>query len=326
MNKSLKLGLFAAAAVGCAAAVAIDFPEVEANDSKAAANAFGMAIGDTISGTSTGTSVTVPGIASADYFRVTTAADVLGIYRWRTTLTTNGTAGHTGTIRGLTQTGGVINAGTDASFQSSSTLTTPPRYNQWYGFGKGESLFYRVTGGVSTTAPYLATLSRDLIVPTDIGSFAPGNITITTEGQGHTTDTDMWIYDSNLNAIPGYGNDDTLGGTGFESTLTRSYGAGRYYMALTNFQFANNQPAAADDNFQTGQVMDFADIAANSSTSVNLNMAFAVTDSAGISQFASLKASQYDVNWYTFVVPEPTTIFGCVAGLGLLLARRRFSK
>ena len=309
---------------GCNA-VAIDFLEIEPNDTKATANAFGLTAGDAITGTTTGSSTTVPGIGSADYFRMTVAPSALGIYRHRMTITTTGTAGHTGTIRGLSQTAGVINAGTDITFQSSSATTNPPRYNQWYGFGKGEELYYRVAGTTSTTAPYRSELSSTLIVPTDIGAFNPGSITITTEGQGHTTDTDFWVYDSNLNAIPGYGNDDTLGGTGFEGTLTRNYAPGRYYLALTNFQFANNLAAAPDDNFQTGNVLDFPNIAANSSTTINLNMAFAVTDSFGTSQFAATKLSQYDVNWYTFVVPEPSTVIGCLAGLGLL-AFRRFKK
>ena len=66
-------------------AFATDFPETEANDTKAAANAVTLAAGDSVSGTTTGTSTTVAGLGSADYFRVKTAADVAAIYRYRLT-------------------------------------------------------------------------------------------------------------------------------------------------------------------------------------------------------------------------------------------------
>lgn len=318
------------AAIGSAQAA--DFFEVEDNNTKAAANTFlGLVAGDTINGITTGSSTTVAGIGSADYFRVGLAASALGIYQHRLTLTTLGTAGHVGSIRGLTQTAGVPNAGTDATFQSSSTATTPPRYNQWYGFGKAEELYYRVAGTASTTLEYKATLSSTLITPTDIGTFLAGTIRISTQGQGHTSDTDLWIYDSNLDAIAGYGNDDNSiagGGTGagFESVLTRSYAPGVYYMALTNFQFGNNLGSPADDDFQTGTVTDFPNVAVNSSTAIGVNMAFGFTDSSAVEvDFAATKVSQYDVNWYKFtVVPEPGTFFALGAGLvGLAVARRK---
>ena len=110
-------------------ALAIDTPETEDNNNKAAANLVAaMAPGDTISGTTTGTSTTVAGVGSADYFNVTTtAAGTPGFYRYRLVLTTAGTAGHVGTIQGLTQTAGVPNAGTDTAFQTSSATSTPAR-------------------------------------------------------------------------------------------------------------------------------------------------------------------------------------------------------
>ncbi|MCL6624586.1 MAG: hypothetical protein K6T17_08240 [Fimbriimonadales bacterium] len=84
---------------------AVIFYETEPNDSKALANVVaGMMPGDIIRGNSTSASG-----AGLDYFLVSTAADVLGIYRYRLVITTTGTAGHTGTIRGLSQSGGTIN-------------------------------------------------------------------------------------------------------------------------------------------------------------------------------------------------------------------------
>ena len=104
---------------------ATDFPEVEANDTKAAANLFTLAAGDAITGATTGASTITPGIGSADYFRVKTAPDALGIYQYRLVLT-SAVAGHTGTIRGLSQTAGAVGT-LDNTVQTTSTTTTPPR-------------------------------------------------------------------------------------------------------------------------------------------------------------------------------------------------------
>lgn len=324
-------------------ALAVDFFELEANDNKATANAVaGMAAGDRIIGNSiagTGTGL--------DYFRVSTATTSLGIYRYRLALTTSGTAGHTGSIRGLSQTaappdtlagvpwdGVVGTAGaTDATVQSSSTATTPARYNQWYSFGRGEEIYYRVAGTASTTANYESTLERQQITPVDIGTYWAGLITMNWLGQGHSTDTDMWVYDENFNAIRGYGNDDEslLGGTPgagttLQSWLARDFAEGRYYIAVSNFQLAHNMASPSDDDFRTGSLLDFGGAIANSSTTANLNMAFTITDSLNSSlQVANTKLGAYDVNWFTFnVVPEPGTYISLGTGLALLaLARRR---
>lgn len=307
--------------------------EIEDNNNKAQAlanGAFNLVSGQWVQGNTTGSS-TAAGAGSLDMFLIRTGALNAGIYRHRLVLTTTGTEGHIGSIRGLTQTAGVPNAGTDAAFQTSSTTTLPVRFNQWYGFGKQEQLYYQVTGAAATTADYRATLETVAVTPTNIGLFAPGSITITTRNQRHTTDTDMWVYDSNFNAIPGFGNDDTPAGVGgatsaLQSTLTRDYAAGTYYLALTNFAFANNLGSPADDNFRTGTVMDFANIAANSNITSQLNMSFAVTDANGTTQFEALKVGPYDVNWYKFtvgVVPEPGSLIALGAGIAALMSRRR---
>lgn len=305
-------------AVPCAAYA--QFNESEPNDSKAQANVFALGVGGTITGNST----SAAGVG-LDYYRISTPAAALGIYRYRMVITSQ-IAGHTGTIRGLNQSGGVIGT-TDTTFQTSSTATTPPRFNQWYGFGKQEEIYYRVTGGTATTADYTATLERQTVTPVDLGSFAAGSITITTIGQGHTTDTDLWVYDGNLNAIPGYGNDDESiagGGTGatLQSLLTRNYTPGTYYLALSNFQFANNLASPPDDDFLSGAVLDFANAAANSSTTTNLNLAFSI----GGTPFAATKVGPYDIYWGKFtVVPEPASM--TALGLGVLaLMRRRKAK
>lgn len=347
MKKALFISLAAGAALAAPAQAQI-FPEVEPNDTRATANAvvgmsapgnggaFNAISGNSISSSGTG----------IDSFLITAHPLPLGIYRNRLVITTTGTAGHTGTIRGLSQTAappdtlpgipwdGVVGSATttDITMQTSSTATTPARFNQWYGFGKGEQFQYRVTGTASTTADYLVSMETVPVTPVDLGTFEQGLITMNWNGQGHTTDTDMWVYDGNFNAMTGYGNDDSsnalngapIATTSLQSFLARNYAPGTYYIAVTNFALANNQASASDDNFRTGSMLDFANIVANSSTTANLNVSFAIQDSvmAAPLAVASTKAAAFDINWFKFtVVPTPSSMV--LLGLGSLIAARR---
>jgi hypothetical protein len=284
-------------------------PEIESNDSKSAATpaasgGAGMASSDFISGISISAATT-----GLDYYRVKTASAPLAIYRHRLVITTSGTAGHTGTIRGLNQVAGLIGV-TDTTVQTSSSTTTPARFNQWYGFGKGEEIAYRVTGTASTTSNYRATLESTIVTPVSGPSLPAGDVVITTMNQGHTSDTDMWLYDADLNAIVGAGNDDESiagggGGVTLQSRLVRNLTGGTYYLAISNFNTCNNLPSPIDDDFRTGAVLDYPDAIANTSTSTNLNVAVSI----GGTQVPAAKAAAFDVVWIRFNVVD-----GCPAG------------
>ncbi|HLP83857.1 MAG TPA: hypothetical protein VK157_05865 [Phycisphaerales bacterium] len=272
--------------------------EVEPNDTTATANnAFGasgtgLVPGDTITGVTTGTSTTVAGLGSSDNFRVKTAAAPLAIYRHRLVLTTDGTAGHAGSLRGVGNTGSG-----DASAQSSSTTTSPARFNQWYGFGRQEEIVYRVTGGSATTGTYTATYSRDTVTPVVVpGAFNPGNITVSTIGVTASIDTDFWVYDSNLLPVATFGNDDNTvagggPGTSLLSIATRSLPAGRYYVAIGRYNIQNNQLSPSDERF-ADPVLDVADVLV-AGTSTSTSVSFDVTISDG-----------------TTSVPTPVTVSG----------------
>jgi hypothetical protein len=296
-------GLVAAAGLCTAAYGQTTFPETEPNDTKAVANGpFAMAAGDIISGLTTGSSTTAPGSGSADNFIVKTAPAAAGIYRHRMVITTLGAAGHTGTIRGLTQTAGAINAGTDAAVQTSSTTTTPPRFVQWYGFGKEEQVYFRITGSGTTTSDYAATLETATVALADAGTYRAGSITIS-RGGGITTDTDFWVYDENFNAIPDFGNDNP-------NTMTRTFTSGTYYIAYSNTNVANNQPAASGDTNLTASVLDFADAVANSSTSIVANMPIRIADQFGAVDTSAAKSGPYDIVWVKFEVDKTNPVVG----------------
>ncbi|MCB9852203.1 MAG: PEP-CTERM sorting domain-containing protein [Phycisphaerales bacterium] len=313
-------------ALGVRSAAASVFPETEGNDSKAAANVVsGILAGDSITGTSTSSSG-----AGIDTFRVQTGALAPAIYRHRLTLTTAGTAGHTGSIRGLTQSAGVISA-TDTALQTSSSTTTPARFNQWYGFGSQEEIYYRVTGTSSTTMPYSATLTSEVIVPLDlgsidVGSIAGGNLTITSVGQtgASQTDTDLVVLDSNFQGIAGYLNDDEIGPTA-GSVLTRLFTPGVYYVAISNWNLANSLASPVDDDFRSGNVLDFAGAIADSSTTANLNVSFSINGGLGGNVPAALtKVGAFDIAFAKFtVVPEPATLSLLGFGVMALIRRRR---
>lgn len=325
-------------------ALAQNTTEVEPNESRTTATevAVPMQPGHTLTGTTTGSSTTA-GATSIDTWKVRVAAAAPGIYRYRLVVTTSGTAGHTASIRGFTVTpitqapwlpDQVVATATttDSALQSSSATSVPARFVQWYGFGASEVFYVRVAGTTSTTAPYTVTLERESVSAADAGTFAPGNITIKSFGQGHTSDTDFWVLDSTFAAIRGYGNDDEAAssvsgidgatGTSLQSGLRRNFGPGTYYVAISNYNLFTDQGSPSDDDFRTGSVVDSPRMVLNSSTTVNVNLAFEISDGGASTQVPNTKAGVFDVNFFRFVVggstcPADLNDDGVVGGVDL---------
>jgi hypothetical protein len=303
-------------AVGGSASAFVPNPEFEPNESKAtatiaASGGSGMAHGDTITGTTTGTATSTPGIGSADYFRVRTAPQPAGIYRHRLTLTTTGTAGHTGQIRGLTQnTSGAIVPGTDLLLQASTTSTTPARFNQWYGFGRQEELYYRVQGAAATTQPYAAELTTEPVTPLNIsGTLQSGVITITTPPSNPSANTALWVYDAALEPIPGFSSEDPAApSTSSIASLTRVFVPGTYYLAFSTRFLSNNLVSAQDDRFRSTPLMDFPGSIANSSAAVDggasNNFPISLTHAGGTLTVTGTRRA-YDIVWVRFQVASP---------------------
>jgi len=254
-------------------------PEVEPNDTKATATpVLGLLSADSITGLSTATSG-----AGLDYFRISTAPAAAGIYRHQLTLTTTGTAGHTLTIRGLSQSDGVINAGTDLAVQTGQTLTNPARrIAAWYGFGREEQIFCRVAGNSQTTALYTATLATTPVVPVELTTpLAAGSIIISS-GTAGAPDTDMWLYDEQFSAIVGAGNDDEFNSSNFTSRLTRTLPPGIYTLAISRFNLANNLASPVDDDSRNGNVLDLPNAVAGSAINPGSQSDFAISFNDGV--------------------------------------------
>jgi hypothetical protein len=294
------------------------FPEVEPNGQKFEATPVaGMVAGDTITGSSTGSS-TMAGNAllnTADTFRVQTAAAPLAIYRHTLAVTTSGPSGYTGRLLGLMQLNGVI-LPTETTFQFSSN---GPALNEstWYGFGKQEQMYYRVIGTAATTSAYTATLTTSTIAPLAIGgTFAPGPVTVTTVGQGHNSDTEIYVYDSTLTPVP-LGHNDGLSGFGTVSSVTLTLAPGTYYAAVSSYNTANDQsdlnPTEVNDD---ETVLDFPDVIANNLGLTPYNVSFAVTDGTTTAHVPVLQSQAFEIVWATFIVGTQATVYCSGDGAG----------
>jgi hypothetical protein len=253
-------------------------------------------------------------------------------------LTTSGTAGHAATLRGLNQSGGVAGVCpangtaptvgiTDSTMQTSSTASVPPRMNAWYGFGKGEEMYYRVTGTTTTLANYNATLTTTAVAPIVVpGTFAAGAITVTTVGQT-TADTDIALFDSNLNIVMSVEgaatNDDEHchPGTSLQSWLTRTLAPGTYYLAVGGYNSGTNHPSPTDEDFMTGIVLDFPDSIACSTTGVGADRDFQITDGVTTYNSVGVVTSKYfEIRWAQFTVGGGAPVAICDPGLSGVIA------
>jgi hypothetical protein len=303
--------------------------ETEPNDTKATAQAISFtAFNDVLCGTCTGNSQTNPGAGSADYYKISVPQAPAGqIYRHRMHIETGGSSFvHNFQMRSLDVVGGVIDTASDELFTNAVGSTNPSRLLQFYTLGSEPNpyVIVRVTGTASTTNPYKIIYDGfDAVTIDELGSFAAGNTIITTAGDSFlpninggidvvTTDTDMWIYDASFNPIADAGNDDPTNLTGPQSAaLTRSLNAGTYYLAISNFDVANNQTPAFDEGRPNkGNAMDSAGVIACSEArpgvtapTALINYQITLTDSVGASNFFfTNKSAAFEVRFIRFTL------------------------
>lgn len=289
--------LLAASGFALVASSSPTFFEVEPNDDKAQANhvpLFGTGY-CAIEGTGDSSG------PDRDYYELQPAIESgLQPYEYRLDLDWISTL-NTGFLRGLEQSRGVVDADSDVAVQRSEHRHTGEL--KWYGFGKGERLYFDAGDLDFFRFMYHVEASRNphSVVPIST-SFDPGEITITSVGQGHATDTDLWVYDERWNALPGYGNDDDASLTSRGSTLTRPYAPGRYYLAITNGNLANDEASPPDDPRRSEPVLDFPDAVVSSSRSQGEDLSFTITDGVNSEFVAASKVGPYDVAFYSFDV------------------------
>lgn len=282
-----------------------DVPESEPNDNKSQAQSVALAPGDSIVGWCSGSLLTGAGGGnSADCFLISTPA-LPGITRYRLTVTTDGPAGHTLSLRGLNQSNGIIQTG-DIAAQTGTTTTDPARSVWWYAFGPDvPRVHVRLTGASTTTGAYRLELFSQAVQPTPLpgGPLPAGTITITTRNQGHATNTDLWVIGPDGRAIPEYGNDESAGFLSpGHSTLTRTYTRGRYIVAVSQTNLAVHLPSPADDGARSGNVMDFPGVLATSSPTASVNLSTAFSAPGHARTVALGTAAPFSIAFVSFTV------------------------
>ncbi|MBL0927330.1 MAG: hypothetical protein IBJ11_06725 [Phycisphaerales bacterium] len=263
----------------------------------------GVAPGDAITGTSKQSCC-----SGLNYFRLRTAARPPAIYRYTLTLQSGGgtqTAVHVPQIRGSTQVNGLI-TGNDVLLQDYNSVGGQLQFrsNTWYGFGKQESIYYRVYGAAGSvgTPTYTSTLTSETVTPTDLGTFQPGQITFSTVGLT-AVDTVIAVFDDQFNSISDGRNDDEPDpGTSLQSRLTTGLNPGVYYLAISDKNLATEKPAAPGDRSTNQPVLDFAFAVANSSVVPGLTIPFSIDDGTGPRVFAASKPRAHDIAWFKITV------------------------
>jgi hypothetical protein len=315
------LVVLTAAALTAGAQAQTNYPETEPNETRATANGpFTLNPGDTLSGESHGTGSIFGIVAngSFDYYILQPTATPPGIYR--NTLTVDAPAVCSVVTVGFGQIDGAVNyrgspiESNGVISSPSATGGTPARTAIWYTFGPSSAINLRIqNASITTTNNYIATFGQSAVTPQDLGPITGGQITITTVGQGHTTNTAMWVFDSSYHAIPGFGNDDVpdpLAHTVLQSTVTREMlTPGDYYLALANSQLMVDQecPDPPADRQPNSAVADPGTVLCTSNA-VNQNMAFAMTDGLGaVHQFPATKTDGFQVLWFKFTITAPAT-------------------
>ncbi|MFM7280824.1 MAG: hypothetical protein ACKO32_03490, partial [Planctomycetia bacterium] len=215
----------------------------------------------------------------------------------------------------------------------SSTTTVPARMNAWYGFGKGEEMYYRVTGATATTANYLATLTTTTVTPIAVpGTFNAGPINIGTVGQT-TADTDIALFDSNGNSFfeagLGYANNDdehctTAGAasTVLQSRMVRNLPAGTYYLGVGVYNSGTDKAAPGDESFMTGLVLDFPGaFAGSNSSSTASDRDVQISDGTNTYTASGINNTvAFGISWYTFTVAGGGITAFCDAGAAGVIA------
>ncbi len=282
-----------------------EYPEQEPNETAATATVVNpFMVGDSITGATRGSATTGTSELTADFLAVWLSPGP-GINRVELTLTHPQASQIAWSIRGISQTNGVLFPTLATEVVPTILATTTTRTVRVYVSGETPAkLLMRVTGRSATTAPYSITMTSSPVTPQQIAGLSPGTMTFTTVGQGHSTDTELWLFDLNGYPIPGWGNDDTappLLATP-RSTLTRTLPAGRYFLALSDSDLIVSEPNPSDDGNRSRPATENRGIIIGSSSAVNVPLTFNLSAPPLSMRIPATKALANQVLWYELLV------------------------
>ena len=287
----------------------LTYNELEPNNTyPSATRAYGMTYRDRITGNSQGIAAG-NGPDSSDLFRVSSAALPAGIYRHRLQLVAGGPDLFSTALLGRTQVGRVPGPFGSAVLQQLTPPISGLHYNQFYDFGGSGEIAYTLSGTATTTADYLVTVKTEPVSPVPIGEYRSGIVTISTAGQGHTTDTEIILYNGEFFPVAGGRNDDAGGTSGNRSTISPLLGPGTYFLAISDTNTADDQPNLLGDFAPARPVTDYRGVLVNSSTSSNLPLNYSISSDSVSNQIRAVKPERYGIYFAVF------TVTGCVADL-----------
>lgn len=225
------------------------------------------------------------------------------------TVSNTGTTGLTVDLLGLQQVNGGITT-TEVNLQSQLVPAGQSRALRWYALNPivYSRVFVKVLGTAATATSYqFDATTAPIPIPQAVpGFFAPGSITITTQGQT-LADTDFWVYNLDFGALSGAGNDD-MAVSNPASRLVRTYTNGRYYIAISDTNLANLHAAPVGDGQQNAAVTDFADVLVATSSAAAASLNLTIDDGSGAVAVVVTKPGAHGVAFVSFQVgPPPTT-------------------
>lgn len=288
-----------------------DFFESEPNNSKDTADM--AVIFD--AGTSTLNGVTTSE-SDVDYWRIATSLNAsAGRARYQLLIRSD-SGEHRLTLRGNSQTNGVVDTNSDVAVQEAAPLGDGNTGLVFYGAPQA-FVYVEVEPLTPDAGAYRLDLRWEQFAEQDLGVFEPGSIEISTLNQGHNTNTDLWV-DAEFSPTS-VGNDDSIDPPSQQSRLVRTLSAGPYALILSDSNLAAGRRSPADDGNRNEPVVDFGGtIAAENPSAAPIDLSFSITDVNGTRSFEAQRDEPFEAKWFGFRLGnDPLGLGACCFGDGV---------
>jgi hypothetical protein len=293
--------------------------ELEPNDTRLTATPMSFATAQTrLRGRSTGSSGT--GDTSADFWNITLPGinpQAITLHRLLIDVEPLGPApgplGHTGVVMATR-----LNRSTtpptifDNLLQYTTVNSTPPRTSIFYSINASSLNFdYRITGTNSTATRYILNWQSEVITPEIIGTggcaFPSGPVAITTIGQGHQTDTQLFLFDATTYALIAQMDNPPLPNSPRQAELTVNLQGGRYILAIAPTGVVTNQLPPANDlaSQNVNQLtVPAAGMYIHPSSAINLPLTFRITSDFRSETVSARRSQAFAIQFYLFTVQQ----------------------
>lgn len=222
-----------------------------------------------------------------------------------------GPLGHTGVVMATR-----INQSTTPPTRSDNLLqyttisSNPPRASIFYSINASSLNFdYRMTGTNSTSTRYLVNWQSEVVTPEIIAPgacpFPIGPVKITTIGQGHTTDTVLFVFDATTFQLIAQMDNPPLPNSPRQAELTVNLGEGRYILAVAPSGLATDSLPPANDLASQAVnqiVLPSAGMYVHPSAAVNVPLTFRISSAQRNEVISARRTQAFAVQFYQFSV------------------------